>query len=114
MLACGTAVRLKARGRTASEGRAPDLSHFLIKQATDLPFRARCIPGKESPNCCKRRTGLTNAIGLLHMEYPLLFVNILTRLILIFIVCGSEGNSDVWHPVVLDGVRLLGVSIRRS
>ena len=33
---------------------------------------------------------------------------------MIFIVCVSEGNSDVWHPVVLGGVRLLGVSIRRS
>jgi hypothetical protein len=114
MLECCTTDRFKARGRTASEGCAPDLPHFLIKQATDLPFRARRIPGKESPKCCKLRTGLKNAKGLLHMEYPLFFVDILTRLILIFIVCGSEGNSDVWHPVVLGGVRLLCVSIRCS
>jgi hypothetical protein len=78
MLACGTADRFKARGPTASEGCAPLLSHFLIKQATDLPFRARCIPGKESPKCCKRRTGLEYEKGILHMEYPLLFVDILT------------------------------------
>ena len=73
-LTCGATDRFKARGRTASEGCAPDLPHFLIKQAIDLPFRARCIPGKESPKCCQRRTGLKNAKGVLHVEYPLFVV----------------------------------------
>ena len=55
---------------------------------------------------------MPNAYSI-YIENPLPFVDILTRLVLIFIVCVSEGNSDVWHPVVLAGVRLLGVSSRR-
>jgi len=114
MLACGTADRFKARGRTASEGFVPDLPHFLIKLTSDLPFRARCIPGKESPKCCNRGTGLKKCERPAPYGVSAGFVDILTRLILIFIVCVSEGNSDVWYPVVLGSVRLLDVSIRHS